>query len=156
MLKDNFIANKRRLPKIGSRVFWDFNGCELSFQLEIHASKWRKLYGKAPLTVLPRNVLCPDFAEVPDVAAAEQTRIGVEDFFPGSASGGAQAVIVADNWREVEYAQNHIAMVVFTYKADDGVVCIIAPDPFEAGVVMVDFPERCVVLVDVVQFLHHG
>ena len=98
----------------------------------------------------------PDFAEVPDVAAAEQTRIGVEDFFPSSASGGAQTVIVTDNRREVEYAQNHVAVVVFTYKAYDGVVRVVAPYPFEAGVVMVDFPERRVVLVDVIQFLHHG
>ena len=98
----------------------------------------------------------PDFAEIPDIAAAEQTRIRVEDFFPGSASGSAQAVIVADNRREVEYAQNHVAVVVFTYKTDDRVVCIVAPNPFEAGVVMVDFPERRVVFVNVVQLLHHG
>lgn len=34
----------------------------LFFQSEINAGKWRKLDGKTPLTVLPRNVLRPDFA----------------------------------------------------------------------------------------------
>ena len=128
----------------------------LFFQSEINAGKWRELDVQAACAVLPRNILRPDFTEVPDVTAAEHAGIGVEDFFPGSACGGSQAVIFAYDRREVEYAQNHIAVVVFTYKAYDRVVRVVAPDPFKAGVVMVNFPEGRVVFVNVVQFLHHG
>ena len=120
----------------------------LSFQAEVHGSERRKLDAQAPLPVLPRDVLRPDFTEVPDVGTAEHFGIRIEDFLPGSVCGGSQAVILANDWRKVEHAKNHVAVVVFTYKAYDGVVGIVAPDPFEAGEIMVDFPEGCVFLVD--------
>ena len=64
----------------------------LSFQPEVHCRKRRELNVQAPLAVLPRDVLRPDFTEVSDVRTAEHGRIRVEDFFPGSA-GGAFCVV---------------------------------------------------------------
>ena len=104
---------------------------------------------------MPRDVLRPDFAEVPDVGTAEHFGIRVEDFLPGAASRGSKAVVVADHRREVEHAQNLVSVIVLANKAHDGIVRVVAPDPFEAGVVVVDFPEGCVFLVKVVQDLHH-
>ena len=92
----------------------------------------------------------PDFTEIADVRTAEHGCIGVENFFPSTASRSAQAVIVTDNRREVEHAENHVAMVILADEAYDGIVGIVAPDPFKAGVVMVDFPQRRIFLVDVV------
>ena len=97
----------------------------------------------------------PDFTEIANVRASEHGCIGVENFFPSTACGCAQAVIVTDYRRKVEHAENHVAMVIFTDEAYDGIVGIVAPDPFKAGVVMVDFPQRRIFLIDVVQDLHH-
>ena len=127
----------------------------LSLELEVDCGKRRKLDVQAPFAVLPRNILRPDFTEIADVRASEHGCIGVENFFPSTASRSAQAVIVTDNRREVKHAENHVAVVILTDKAYNGIVGIVAPDPLKAGVVMVDFPQRRIFLVDVVQDLHH-
>ena len=130
---------------------WDI----LALQPEEHGGERRELDVQAAIAVLPGNILRPDFAEVADVRTTEHFGICVEDFLPLAARGCAQAVIVADHWREVEHAQDLVPVVVFTDKRNNGVVGVVAPDPFETGVVVVDFPERCVFLVQVVQHLHH-
>lgn len=130
--------------------------CEnLSFQLEVHGGKRRKLNAEAAVPVLPRDVLRPDFAEVSDVRSTEHFGVCVENFFPSAAARGSKAVIGARNWREVEYAENLVAVVVFTHETHDGIVGVVAPDPFESGIIMVDFPERGVLFVQAVERLHH-
>ena len=64
----------------------------LPFQAEVDCGQRRELNVQAPLPVLPRDVLRPDFAEVTHIGSAEHGRIRVEDFFPGSA-GGAFCVV---------------------------------------------------------------
>ena len=127
----------------------------LSFQAEEHGGERRKLDVQAPLPVLPRDVLRPDFTEVAYVGTAEHGCVRIEDFLPGSAGGGAEAVVVADDRREVEHAQDLVPVVILADEAHDGVVGVVAPNPFETGMVVVDFPEGGVILVDVVQDLHH-
>lgn len=127
----------------------------LSFQLEEHCGERRKLDAHACIAVLPRDILRPDFAQVADVRTAEHACVRVEDFLPLALCGGTEAVIVADDRGKVEYAENLVAVVVFTDKTHDGIVGVVAPDPFESGVVVVDFPEWGVILVDAVQNLHH-
>lgn len=138
-----------------NRGFLMFRILRLTFQAEVNCGQRRELNVQAPLAVLPRNVLRPDFAEVTHVGAAEHASVSVEDFLPLAAGRSAEAVVVADHRREVEYAQNLVSVVVLTHKAHDGIVGIVAPDPFKACVVVVDFPERGVFLVQVVQNLHH-
>ena len=127
----------------------------LPLQLEVHCRERRELDVEAALPILPRDVLRPDFAEVSDVRTAEHFGISIENFFPGSTCRGSQAIILANDWRKVEYAKDHVAVVIFTYKAYDGIVRVVAPNPFETSVIVVDFPKRGVFLVDVVQDLHH-
>ena len=122
---------------------WDI----LALQPEEYGCERRKLDVQAAIAVLPRDVLRPDFTEVADVRTSEHFGIRVEDFLPLAARGRAQAVVVADHRREVEHAQDLVSVVVFTDKRNNGVVGVVAPDPFETGVVVVDFPERCVFLV---------
>ena len=129
-----------------AEAFLVFKLLLLPFQPEEHGGERRELDAQAAIAVLPRDVLRPDFTEVADVTAAEHVGIRVEDFLPLAARGCSQAVVVADHRREVEHAQDLVPVVVFTDKRDDGVVGVVAPDPFETGVVVVDFPERCVFL----------
>ena len=58
--------------------------------------------------------------------------------------------------REVEHAQNLVPVVILAHETHDGIIGIVAPDPLETGVVVVNFPEGRVVFVNVVQLLHHG
>ena len=138
-----------------NRGFLMFRILRLTFQAEVHGSERRKLDIQAAFAILPGDVLRPDFAEVTHVGAAEHASVSVEDFLPLAARGGSEAVVVADHRREVEHAENLVPVVVLAHEAYDGIVGIVAPDPFEAGVVVVDFPERGIFLVQVVQHLHH-
>ena len=95
------------------------------------SERWQ-LDVRAERAILPGRFFGVNLSGVADVSAAPHFGIRIENLLPTSANRKADAVRRSGNRREVKCAENGGTVRIATDKGNDGIVRVIAGNPFKS------------------------
>lgn len=93
-------------------------------------------------------------AAVTGIATVVMHRIGIEDFTPFARLIDTEAIAVARYWRKIADNDNFVAGLVTTNKNQHRTFFIVNHQPFKTIAVKVEFMQRLVMAISMVQVTH--